>query len=46
MDNFHFIDIYATKGIEYLLVIAFLVLLVFGWRYLNQPRSERGRIRG
>ncbi len=47
MDNFHFIDIYATKGIEYLLVIAFLILLVFAWRYLNEaPHSERGRIRG
>ena len=47
MDPYHFIDIYATKGIEYLLIIGFLILLVFGWRYLNEaPRSERGRIRG
>ena len=41
--NFHFIDIYATKGVEYLLIIGFLILLVFAWRYLNQPpRTERG----
>ena len=47
MDDFHFVDIYASKGTEYLLIILFLVLLVFVWRYLNQaPRGERGRIRG
>jgi len=47
MDPFHFIDIYATKGAEYLLIIAFLILLVFAWRYLNEaPRHEGGRIRG
>lgn len=28
MDGIHFIDIYATKGIEYLVVIVFLVLFV------------------
>lgn len=43
MDEFHFFDMYATKGIEYLLIIGFLILLVFAWRYLNAPaRSERG----
>ena len=29
------IDIFATKGIEYLLVIIFLVMLVVYWRVLN-----------
>ncbi len=43
MDDFHFVDIYASKGIEYLLVIGFLIVLVFAWRYLNRPpQSERG----
>ncbi len=43
MSDFTFVDIYATKGIEYLLIIGFLILLIFAWRYLNaQPRQERG----
>lgn len=43
MDDFHFVDMFATKGVEYILVIAFLVLLVFAWRYLNEsPHKERG----
>lgn len=42
MDGFHFIDIFATKGIEYLIVIAFLVSLPFVWRFLNRP-ARRGR---
>ncbi len=43
MDDFHFFDMYASKGIEYLLIIGFLILLVFAWRFLNeQPRHERG----
>lgn len=43
MSDFTFVDIYSTKGIEYLLIIGFLILLVFAWRYLNQePRHERG----
>ncbi len=43
MDDFHFFDMYASKGIEYLLIIGFLILLIFAWRYVNQPpRHERG----
>jgi len=29
-------DIYATKGIEYLLVLAFLVALILFWRFLSR----------
>ncbi len=42
MDDFHFVDIFATKGIEYLIVIAFLISLPFVWRFLNRP-PRRGR---
>ncbi len=42
MGDFHFLDIFATKGIEYLIVIAFLVSLPFVWRLLNRP-ARRGR---
>jgi glycine cleavage system H lipoate-binding protein len=32
-------DIFATKGIEYLIVIGYLVLLIAFWRLLGQPRG-------
>jgi glycine cleavage system H protein len=34
MEGFSFVDIYATKGIEYLIVIGFLATFVFFCRYL------------
>ena len=34
-DTFTYIDIFATKGIEYLLVIAFLIVFVAFWKYLK-----------
>ncbi len=33
-------DIYATKGIEYLLVLGFLLLLLFFWRLLHEPAPD------
>lgn len=39
-------DPFATKGIEYLLVLGFLALLPLYWRYLNgAPRLARARAR-
>lgn len=37
MEGFHYIDIFATKHIEYLLVIGFLLLFIPFWRFLNRP---------
>jgi glycine cleavage system H protein len=37
MEGFSYVDLFATKGIEYLLVIGFLLVLVLYWRFLNQP---------
>ena len=39
MEGIRFIDIYATKGIEYLIVIAFLAVFVLFCRYLYRPRA-------
>ncbi|MBI5419917.1 MAG: glycine cleavage system protein H [Deltaproteobacteria bacterium] len=39
MEGIRFIDIYATKGIEYLIVIAFLAAFVLFCRYLYRPRE-------
>ena len=37
MEGFKYVDIFATKGLEYLIVIGFLVTLVLFWRALNKP---------
>ena len=42
MDGFSYHDIFATKGIEYLIIITFLVLLVPFWIVLNKQK-EIGR---
>ena len=36
MDGFSYFDIFATKGIEYLIIIAFLALLIPFWMLLNR----------
>ena len=36
MDGFSYSDIFATKGIEYLIIITFLVLLIPFWIVLNK----------
>lgn len=41
MEGTSFIDIYATKGIEYLIAIAFLAAFVLFCRCMYQPREER-----
>lgn len=37
MDGFTYINIFDTKGIEYLVIIAFLILIIPYWRLLNKP---------
>lgn len=41
MEGFTYVDIFATKGTEYLLVIAFLIALTPFWRILRVP-ARRG----
>lgn len=43
MEGIRFIDIYATKGIEYLIVIAFLVAFAVFIRGLTRPRRAAAR---
>ena len=40
MENFKYLDIFATKGIEYIAVLAFLATLVIFWRLLNTSKPE------
>lgn len=35
-----YVDIFATKGIEYLLVIGFLLTLTLFWRVLNKSKTQ------
>lgn len=37
MDSYHYVDLFATKGIEYIFILGFLAVLVWYWRYLNKP---------
>jgi glycine cleavage system H protein len=37
MEQFVYSDIFATKGMEYIVVIVFLLLIIPFWRLLNKP---------
>ena len=37
MDSFTYINIFETKGLEYLLLLSFWVLFIFLVRYLSKP---------
>ena len=37
MDSFTYVNIFETKGLEYLLLLGFLVLFVYLIRYLSRP---------
>src|SRR3972149_1564335 len=37
----NYVDLFETKGLEYILVIAFLVTLVVFWKFLNRPTPRR-----
>ena len=45
MDGFSYSDIFATKGVEYLVVITFLTLLIPFWLILNKRSAIQGKIR-
>ena len=40
MEGFSFVDIFATKGIEYLAVLGFLAVFILFLRFLNTPVSK------
>jgi glycine cleavage system H protein len=39
MEGFTYVDIFATKGVEYLLVITALLLFIPFWRMVNRPAT-------
>jgi len=36
MGEFHYVDLFATKGIEYIIVIFYLLLLIPFWKFLTR----------
>jgi glycine cleavage system H protein len=34
-----YVDIFATKGMEYVFILGFIVVLVFFWKFLNRART-------
>jgi len=42
MDSISYINIFETKGLEYLLLLSFWVLFVFLVRYLSSPAKKPG----
>ena len=43
METFTYVNIFETKGLEYLLLISFLVLLLFLIRYLDPRNTTHSR---
>ena len=42
MDSISYVNIFETKGLEYLLLLSFWVLFVFLVRYLSKPADKEG----
>ena len=42
MEGFKYVDIFASKGIEYIVAIIFLLMLIWFWRWLNRPSVAEG----
>lgn len=40
MDSFTYVNIFETKGLEYLLLLSFWVLFVYLVRYLSKPAKK------
>ncbi len=45
MDGFTYYNLFQTKGIEYIIIIAFLLLIIPFWRLLNKPLNVPARVR-
>jgi glycine cleavage system H protein len=45
MDGFTYTNIFDTKGIEYIVIIAFLLLLIPFWLALNRPVQLKEKFR-
>jgi glycine cleavage system H lipoate-binding protein len=44
MEGFTYVDLFATKGIEYILVIGFLIAFIFYWKFLSRSKARPAKI--
>jgi glycine cleavage system H protein len=44
MDGFTYYNLFETKGIEYIIIIAFLLLIIPFWTMINRPLKLSGKI--
>jgi hypothetical protein len=40
VETYTYVNIFETKGLEYLLLMAFLVLFIFLVRYVREPKRK------
>ncbi len=45
MEYFHYVNIFETKGLEYILVMVFMITFVFFVRNLDAPMKKNGGAR-
>ncbi len=45
MEYFHYVNIFETKGLEYILVVIFMITFVFFVRNLDAPFKNNGGAR-
>ncbi len=45
MDEFTYTNIFDTKGVEYLIIIGFLLLIIPFWIFINKPLMLKAKIR-
>ncbi|MBN2320429.1 MAG: hypothetical protein JXR49_15210 [Acidobacteria bacterium] len=43
METSGYTDIFATKGMEYILILVFIVALIFFWKFLNRTEAPAQR---
>ncbi len=41
MDSFTYVNIFETKGLEYLLLLSFWLLFIYLVRYLEKPAKKK-----
>jgi hypothetical protein len=46
MEYYHYINIFETKGLEYILVILFMITFVFFVRNLDAPKNRKSGAHG
>lgn len=44
-EGFSYVNIFETKGIEYLMTIAFFAILIPFWLYLKQPKAFKEKVK-